>query len=163
VRGIPELVNPMTAHNFPDFNLPPLVIVDDCEDDIFLLRHRLRDGGITNPVEAFESPAAALAYLRSATITGHRPALVFSDIKMPDGGGFELIRKIREEPEWDDMKVVVITSSNDPKDLERALRLRIDGYLIKFPSSELLAEFLQHGPWFALPRRAKALANALSA
>ncbi len=59
--------------------------------------------------------------------------------------------------------MVVVTSSNHPDDLARALQLRVDGYLIKFPPSDLLAEFIHSGPWFAVPRRAPVLLDALSA
>ena len=159
----PELVRLMKA-NFPDPHLPTLLIVDDCEDDIFLLRHHLREGEITNPIVTFNRTGDALAYLRSSTMLGNKPAFVFTDIKMPDGCGLEFIGRIRENPEWDDVRVVVVTSSNQPRDLQAALARRVDGYLIKFPVAEILAEFVRHGPWFAVPRRAtSAMANALSA
>jgi CheY-like chemotaxis protein len=137
----------------PDPALPPIVIVDDSEDDIFLLRHRLRQGGITHPVVAFNSAPAALAYLSDWSSANLRPALFFTDIRMPEGCGLELIAWIRSDPEWDEMRVVVVTSSNHPDDLARALALRVDGYLIKFPPPDLLAEFVAHGPWFAIPGR----------
>lgn len=148
--------------NFPDFSLPPIVIVDDCQDDAFLLRYRLRLGGIVNPVMTFETVQAALTSLRSRFAVTVRPRLLFTDIKMP--GAASLISEIREDPEWDDTKIVVITYSNDLTDLERALALRIDGYLLKFPDANILAEFVQHGPWFDAVRRPElATAHALCA
>lgn len=149
--------------NFPDLTLPPLAIVDDCDDDVFLLRHGLRTGGVTNPLVTFNSPKDALAYLCCAARTSPRPALLFTDIKMPVADGFDFIGRIRAEREWDDMRIVVVTSSNQPADLQRALSLRVDGYLIKFPPPYILTEFVTHGPWFAVPRRVEALTNALSA
>ena len=138
--------------NFPDLSLPPLLLVDDCEDDIFLLRHRLRDGGITNPITSFDSAVQVLRWLESAH-DAPPPGLLFTDIKMPDGEGFGLIREIRAHSHWDDLRLVVMTASNDPADLERALDAGANGYLLKFPPAELLAEFVQHGPWFAMPRK----------
>lgn len=148
---------------YPDFSLPPLVIVDDCDDDVFLLRHRLRMGGITNPIVNFRSTAAAVTYLEAATDNGLRPQIIFTDVRMPGDCGFDLIRRVREDPRWDEMKVVVVSYSNHPDDLQRALALRTDGYLIKFPPPEILAEFVQQGPWFALPRTQEAPRHALSA
>jgi len=142
--------------NFPDPTLPPLLLVDDCEDDIFLLRHRLREGGITNPILSFTSSAQTLRWLETRLSDDTMPSLIFTDIKMPDGEGFGLIREVRAQRQWDDMRLVVLTSSNDPADLERALEAGANGYLIKFPPTDLLAEFVQHGPWFAMPRRARA-------
>ena len=147
--------------NFPEPNLPPLVIVDDCDDDIFLLRHGLREGGIANPIVTFSSPGEASAYLGVMRMRGAKPAYVFTDIRLSGDQGFEFIEHLREKPDWDGVRIVVITSSNDPADLERAIRLRVDGYLIKFPPPEMLAEFVNHGPWFAVPKRARELAAAL--
>jgi CheY-like chemotaxis protein len=132
--------------NFPDFSLPPIAIIDDSQDDAFLLRYRLRLGGIAHPVVTFETTTAALACLGSRFAVQTRPHLVFTDIRMP--GAPDLIAELRDDPSWDDTKLVVLTYSNDPADLKKALELRIDGYLLKFPDPDILAEFVQHGPWF---------------
>src|SRR5437870_554581 len=121
--------------HFPDPTLPPIMIVDDCDDDIFLLRHRLRAGGITNPVTHGNTADEAWSALCSADPA---PVLVFVDIKMPGASGFDLIARIRSAPSLNDVKVVVATSSNHPADIERALQLGIAGYLIKFPPPEVL-------------------------
>jgi CheY-like chemotaxis protein len=152
----------MQTH-YPDFSLAPIVIVDDCEDDVFLLRHRLRAGGITNPIVSFTTAVAALRHLDEAANHAVRPQLVCTDVRMPGECGFELIRKIREDARWDELKVVVVSYSNHVDDLQRALTLRADGYLIKFPPPELLAEFVRQGPWFAVPKTATAPRHALSA
>jgi CheY-like chemotaxis protein len=135
--------------HYPDPHLRPLVIVDDLEDDIFLLRHRLREGGITNPIVAFSSSAEALDYLRAIPAERQLPAIVFTDIRMPVESGFALISAVRENAAWDDIRIAVITSSNETADLVRALEHGANGYLIKFPPADLLTEFVHHGPWFA--------------
>ena len=148
--------------NFPDPNLPPILIVDDCEDDVFLLRHRLRDGGIANPIATFTSTMEALTYLEFMPAQARKPSLLFTDIRMPHETGFDLIARIREDSKWDDMKIAVMTSSNQSADLERALELGVAGYLIKFPPADLLVEFVTSGPWFAVSSR-KELAHPLPA
>ncbi len=77
--------------HYPDFALPPLLIVDDCDDDIFLLRHRLREGGVTNPLVTFNSAKDARDYLNSEETRTRKPALFFTDIKMPEDDGFDMI------------------------------------------------------------------------
>ena len=147
--------------NFPDLSLPPIVIVDDSQDDAFLLRYRLRLGGIANPVTSFESASAALAYFRSPMALKAQPEFLFTDIKTP--GATDLIADVRDRIEWDQLKVVVTTYSNDPADLQHALELRVNGYLLKFPAPENLAEFVLHGPWFSIPRGVVATSHALCA
>lgn len=149
--------------NFPDLHLPTIVIVDDSDDDIFLLRHGLREGGIANPIVTFNTVSAAMNFLRFPAADLPAPGLVFTDIKMDLENGFDLLARIRDEPQLEALRVAVITASNHPADLERALELRADGYLVKFPPPHLLAEFVTSGPWFSVPRRANALLNALSA
>jgi CheY-like chemotaxis protein len=144
---------------YPDPALPPLVIVDDSEDDRFLVRHRLREGGICNPIVAFESSAEALDYLRCIGGRDPLPAMIFTDIRMPVDSGFALIAAVRENSAWEQMRVVVMTSSNDSSDLVRALELGASGYLIKFPPADILADFVHRGPWFAIQRSAPAVTS----
>jgi CheY-like chemotaxis protein len=144
--------------NYPDPNLPSIILVDDCEDDIFLMRHRLRAGGVAHPVVTFNTARDALAFLESTIDATLLPHLVFTDVRMHGEDGFELIRRVRANPRWDGMKLAVISYSNDPADLQRALALRVEGYLVKFPPPEILAEFVHHGPWFSLPPPAAVVA-----
>jgi CheY-like chemotaxis protein len=132
---------------YPDSQLPALAIVDDCDDDIFLLRHRLREGGITNPIHAFSSPPQALAYLRAIRNRGELPSILFTDIRMPVGCGFALIAAVRANPNWDQVRIAVVSASNDMVDVERALDHGANGYLLKFPPADSLAEFVRNGPW----------------
>lgn len=138
--------------HYPDLALPPIVIVDDAEDDVFLLRHRLREGGVPHPIVAFGSSAEALGYLH--LLAGHAapPAIVFTDIRMPVDSGFALIAAVRENAAWDEVRVGVMTSSNDTTDLVRALELGANGYLIKFPPADMLGDFVRRGPWFPTRR-----------
>jgi CheY-like chemotaxis protein len=151
----------MKSH-YPDTTLPPVLIVDDCEDDVFLLRLRLREGAITNPILAFSSAAEALAYLNAHHAQHELPAMIFTDIRMPVDSGFALLAAVRENSAWDAVRIVVMTSSNETTDLVRALELGASGYLIKFPPPDILGDFVRNGPWFATPERA-VLATAATA
>jgi CheY-like chemotaxis protein len=142
---------------YPDPTLPPFLIVDDSEDDIFLLRHRLREGGITNPILNFSSPADALALLHSVKFGGNLPAIIFTDIRMPVDCGFTFLSAIRAQPGWRAIRLVVVTSSSDSADLERAIECGANGYVVKFPPSDILAEFVHHGPWLSAARQAPVL------
>jgi CheY-like chemotaxis protein len=148
--------------HYPDTSLPPIFIVDDCEDDVFLLRHRLREGGITNPILTFSSPADALAFLRPVRRRQDLPSIIFTDIRMPVSSGFALISAVRENPEWEGIRLVVVTASNHTIDMERALELGANGYLIKSPPAEILADFVRNGPWLVMPRQAPAAVHQLS-
>lgn len=140
---------------YPDSSLPPFFIVDDCEDDVFILRHRLREGGIRNPIRTFFSPSDALDFLRANPQS--LPQILFTDIRMPVASGFTLISAVRDLPGCAALRIVVVSASNDSVDLERALECGANGYLIKFPPSTTLAEFVCNGPWISLPRVSSAV------
>lgn len=149
---------------FPDLALPPIVLVDDCEDDLFLARHLLREGGVTHPILAFEDPAAARAFLRDALMRAAAlPRLLFTDIKMSCAGGLELIAWLRAQRQLDAVRIAVMSGSNRPADVERALEAGADGYLVKFPGADVLAEFVRCGPRVALPHSTMDASAALSA
>ena len=160
-RPLPTACEFYLPMNFPDLNLPPLAIVDDCQDDAFMLRYRLRQGGIANPVNSFERPTDALGFLASSYVIGTLPHLIFVDIKM--SGGFKLVADIRNDHRFEEAKVIAVTYSNNPSDLKRSLELGVDGYILKFPDPDILAEFVAHGPWFAAARHAPKASHALCA
>lgn len=147
--------------NFPDPNLSSIIIVDDCEDDAFMLRYRLRLGGIANPVATFTRCPEAQTYLTTLYGLNAAPQIVFVDIKMAAAG--KLITALRDDPRFGDTKIVIATYSNDPADLKRALDLRVDGYILKFPDADILAHFVQHGPWFASVRQSARAEQVLCA
>ena len=60
-----------------------------------------------------------------------RPHVIFSDISMPGMSGYDLARKIREEPRWQDIFLVAMTGYGQPEDRERALAAGFDDHVVK--------------------------------
>jgi CheY-like chemotaxis protein len=71
------------------------------------------------------------------------PDCVFLDLKMPFMSGFDVLEWLREQPSLSDLKVVVLTSSPEDRDRERALELGARGYAVKPPSPQMLLEVLR--------------------
>jgi two-component system cell cycle response regulator len=57
--------------------------------------------------------------------------LVLLDLMLPGMDGFEVLRRLRENPETADVKVVVVSAKSQPADKEKATELGIDYYLTK--------------------------------
>jgi len=71
-------------------------------------------------------------------LAGHRPAVVISDIVMPEMDGYELCRTIKADPRYRDIPVILLTSLADPLDVIRGLECGADHFITKPYSEEYL-------------------------
>ena len=77
-------------------------------------------------------------------VAHHRPAVVISDIVMPEMDGYELSRRIRANPQSADIPILLLTALTDPKDVIRALESRADNFITKPWTEEFLLSRLQY-------------------
>jgi CheY-like chemotaxis protein len=125
----------------------PVVVIDDEPDDLFFLRRLFDKGGVKNPVVTFLDSEDSMSFLSATLVISRKvpeftPCVLFTDIKMPKLDGFELVKWIRKHREFDQLTVVVMSSSDNPDDVELAQKLGADRYLLKYPSPETLAELI---------------------
>lgn len=125
----------------------PVIVIDDEPDDLFFIRRLFEKGGAKNPVVTFLDSEDAMSFLSAIRIVVSKvpeftPCVLFTDIKMPKLDGFELLRWIRKQREFDPLTLVAMSSSDEEKDVELAQKLGADRYLIKYPSPETLAELI---------------------
>lgn len=120
----------------------PIVVVDDSDADRFILRRVLGKTSLPNDVIEFESGPPFLDYLTRVTTGGAElPALVLTDINMPGLNGFEVVAKIREQPAFETLPVVVmVTSSDAVDDIRRAENVGANHYI---PKEAGIAAFVQ--------------------
>jgi len=72
-------------------------------------------------------------------ISQSKPDLILLDIMLPDLDGYEIFQMIRENPDWDDIKVIYLSAKNRDVDIAKGLNLGVDAYVTKpFSNSELL-------------------------
>ena len=117
-------------------NSTTILLVEDNEDDAFFMNRALRDAGITNPVRLVEDGQQAIDYLGGAGEYADRkdnplPMVVFLDLKLPFKSGHEVLEWIRKQPEFAKLIVIVLTSSNEPVDLNRAYKTGANSYVVK--------------------------------
>jgi CheY-like chemotaxis protein len=122
-----------------------ILLVEDNEDDVFLMRRALKEAGVTAPLHVVEHGDEAIAYLKGTGAFAERvrhplPRSVFLDLKLPYRSGHEVIAWIRAEPRFASMVVIVLTSSEEPVDLQRAYQLGANSYLVKPATAEQLLE-----------------------
>jgi CheY-like chemotaxis protein len=101
-----------------------ILLVEDNPDDVALTLRALKSNNITNDVVIAEDGAKALDYLFGADGSGGSdgpPAVVLLDLKLPKINGLEVLRRIRSEERTRLLPVVILTSSDEERDV-------IDGY-----------------------------------
>jgi CheY-like chemotaxis protein len=135
------------ATNHP--NSPAVLLVEDNEDDVFLMRRALRDSGVSISLHVVEDGQQAIDYLAGEGRYVDRslapsPALVFLDLKLPYLDGFEVLSWIRAVERLRRLPVVVLTSSPEERDRRRAAELGADQYCVKPPSRDMLKSVLRH-------------------
>lgn len=111
----------------------PIAMVDDEETDHFLVQRFYKRSGLVNPLLQFLDGAAFLDYLEATrNDEALLPALVLMDINMPRMNGFETVEAMRRDERFSNLPVVMmLTSSNDPHDREKATLVGANGYLLK--------------------------------
>jgi two-component system response regulator len=120
--------------------LPSILIVDDDDDDRFMLRRALEKARIRNPVVAFSDGEDLLQFLNKAEGTSAAPILLFLDLNMPRMTGFDVLVALRRTGLGRQLKTIVVSGSTRDEDIRRAEQLGALGYLVKFPTSETLAQ-----------------------
>jgi CheY-like chemotaxis protein len=106
-----------------------ILVVEDNEDDVFLMKRMLKAAGVVPSVVVAENGHAAMEYL--ANEEHPLPVVVFLDLKMPLVSGHEVLAWIRKQPRLEGLVVVVVTSSDEPSDVRRSYSLGANSYLMK--------------------------------
>lgn len=125
-----------TLVTFQSFQQNTILLVDDSEDDTYIFQRAWKNAGITNPLSVVGDGDQAIAYLRGADPYEDRrqhgfPLIVLLDLNMPRKNGFEFLEWVRQQPALRFLTIEVLTSSMRPKDVERALELGANSYLVK--------------------------------
>lgn len=104
-----------------------VLLVEDSEDDAFFFERIARRAGLnlhlTHAINGLVAVDILQAALASPTPASHLPDLVFLDLKMPEFTGFEVLSWVREQPALADLKIIVLSGSEDAADIRRATSL----------------------------------------
>ena len=103
-----------------------------------LIREAFRDSLSRHTLLAATDGEAALALLRhnAGNSAEPRPALVILDLNLPGMSGFEVLARIKTDPQLAGIPVLILTSSRAENDLRRAYQLHANCYLVKPPDYE---------------------------
>lgn len=119
-----------------DFEAIELLLVEDNIDDANLAIRELRKHNLANKLLHVKDGEEALEYLfGNGEFEGRDvndiPKVILLDLKMPKIGGIEVLQKIRADERTRKIPVVVLTSSQEEKDITEAYDLGVNSYIVK--------------------------------
>jgi len=110
-------------------NCKPVLLVEDDTIDAMTVRRAFRDLNVNNPLEHALNGEEALAYLQDPA--NEHPCVILLDLNMPKMNGSEFLRIVKTDPSLRRIPVVVLTTSNEERDIVESFRLSVAGYIIK--------------------------------
>lgn len=119
----------------------PILLVEDDPTDALAIKRALRESHVVEALIHVPSADKALAHLQAPG--NDRPALILLDLHMPGTDGIEFIEAIKNDPSLRDIPVVVLTASEEPRDVFDSFDLGIAGYMVKSPSYDGLVETIR--------------------
>src|SRR5947207_8665949 len=124
-----------------------ILLVEDNDDDVFLMRRALKAANAAVSMHVATNGQEALDYLGGIGKYNDRdgfplPSLVLLDLKLPYVHGFDVLKWICQQSSSKPMRVVILTSSPEERDLQKARELGAKSYLVKPPTAEMILELL---------------------
>lgn len=122
---------------------PTILIVDDDEGHAILIRENLEAAGLTNRMEHFRDGQAILDFFSQSTRGEHQSYLVLLDIRMPKIDGIEVLRRLKADPELGKLPVIMLTTTDDTREVERCYELGCNVYIQKPVDYDRFAEAIR--------------------
>jgi two-component system response regulator len=113
-------------------NTGVILLVEDNPDDVMFTRRAFDKNNIKNRVVVASDGEEALRLLMPDDATPPlRPSLVLLDVKLPKIDGMEVLRRVRADPRTCALPIVVLTTSNEERDIVESYRLGANSYVRK--------------------------------
>jgi CheY-like chemotaxis protein len=117
---------------------PNILVIEDNPQDLHLLGEAFAECGVSAHLHYALDAEQALRFLRKEGLYGSAatPDMILLDLNMPRVDGRELLARLVDEPDLRDVRIVVLTSSNQPADIAYCSQLGAISYYTKPTSWE---------------------------
>lgn len=126
---------------------PTILIVEDDEGHAILIRENLEAAGLNNRMEHFRDGQAVLDFFFKPGTTPSQAQgqmyLVLLDIRMPKVDGIEVLRRIKSDPGLRKLPVIMLTTTDDTREVDRCHQLGCSVYIQKPVDYEKFAEAIR--------------------
>lgn len=107
-----------------------IVMIEDDEGHALLIERNIRRAGICNHIVGFRSGGEALKWLEAGGLAPGS-GLVLLDLNLPDMSGIDILRTIKSDPNLHRLPVVVLTTTDDQREIQRCYDLGCNVYVTK--------------------------------
>lgn len=113
-------------------NVINILLVEDDTLDVMDARRTLDRMDILYKMHVAKNGEEGLGYLQHIQESGgERPDIILLDLNMPKMNGIEFLTQLRKKEQWKDVKVFIITTSDEKEDKELTNKLGVSGYIVK--------------------------------
>jgi CheY-like chemotaxis protein len=112
-----------------------ILLAEDDDGHAYLVQTNLKRAGIVNPISRVRDGQEALDYVfrhgEYSRRDASQPLLMILDINMPRVDGVEVLNKIKKNPATTSMPVIILTTTDDPREVENCYQLGCNVYITK--------------------------------
>ncbi|ABC21469.1 response regulator [Rhodospirillum rubrum] len=132
-----------------------IVMIEDDLGHARLIEKNIRRAGVNNEIIAFTDGTSALNYLfgddKSGRVSAGRAQLVLLDLNLPDMTGIDILKLVKENPHTRRSPVVILTTTDDQREIQRCYDLGANVYITKPVNYENFANAIrQLGLFFSV-------------
>jgi len=124
-----------------------ILIAEDDDGHARLIEKNLTRASLNNQIHRFHNGQAVLDFLFGRGTGPHRVAdksyLLLLDIRMPQVDGVEVLRQLKEDSELRKVPVIMLTTTDDPREVERCHQIGCASYIVKPVDYEKFAEAIK--------------------
>jgi CheY-like chemotaxis protein len=139
-----------------------ILLAEDDDGHARLIERNLRRAGVINPIIRVTDGQAVLDYIYRSQ--SDLPLLLLLDINLPQVDGIEVLRRLKSDPRSSKLPVIMLTTTDDPRDIDRCYELGCSVYITKPARYEKFVEAIQRlGMFLEIVKLPSPPAQALSA
>ena len=122
-----------------------LVMIEDDEGHATLIKRNLARAGIGNEIKHIPNGIDALNYFfgKESTLTKHDKTLIVLDLNLPEIDGYEILRRLKDDERTQAIPVIVLTTTDNPKEIDRCYELGCNVYITKPVEYENFSQAIQ--------------------
>lgn len=118
-----------------------ILIAEDDADDRFLLQAAFEENGFRDKLEFVENGVELIEYIRNISDINSEvktPRFILLDLNMPKKDGREVLKEIKQHPQFRKIPVIIFSTTNNEQEMRRCYDLGANSYITKPNSFESL-------------------------